>query len=191
VCPGQGCDVCTHAPAPLQAPTGVEVDPVQLAVPQLAPALAFRQAPAPSQVPSNPQGGLAVQRACGSALAAGTGWHDPAAPVRLQTRQVPQLDDEQQTPSTQLSLAHSAAAEQIWPSRLSPHTPAVQVLPGAQSSLVTQTDTQVWLPALQANGVQPWVVAGLQVPAPSQLRASVATVESAGHDGAAHCVPAA
>jgi hypothetical protein len=152
--PGQGWDGCRHAPAPLQAPTGVDVDPVQVGVPQLAPALVFRQAPAPSQVPSNPQGGLAAQRACGSALPVGTGWHEPAAPVRLQTRQVSQLADEQQTPSTQLPLAHSAAVPQIWPSRFNPHEPAVQKLPGAQSSLVAQTDTQVWVAALHANGTQ-------------------------------------
>ncbi len=39
------------------------VDPLQLAVPQLVPALLLRQAPAPLQVPSKPQGGLAAQRA--------------------------------------------------------------------------------------------------------------------------------
>jgi hypothetical protein len=35
---------------------------VQLAAPQLVPTLVLRQAPAPLQVPSNPQGGAAVQR---------------------------------------------------------------------------------------------------------------------------------
>jgi hypothetical protein len=61
------------------------VDPVQVAEPQLVPVLVLRQAPAPSQVPSHPQGGLAAQRACGSALPVGTGWQEPALPVRLQT----------------------------------------------------------------------------------------------------------
>jgi len=112
-CPGQGWEGCAQVPAPSQVPAGVVVDPLQLALPQLAPALALRQAPAPLQVPSNPQGGLGAQRACGSALPAGTGWQDPAAPVRLQTWQLAQLAEEQQTPSTQLVLWHSAPDAQI------------------------------------------------------------------------------
>ena len=65
---------CAQFPAPSQAPTGVAVDPVQLAVPQLVPTAPLRQAPVPSQVPSNPQGGLvAVQAPCGSVLPLGTG----------------------------------------------------------------------------------------------------------------------
>jgi hypothetical protein len=94
-------------------PAGVLVAPVQLAVPQLVPAVVARQAPLPSQVPSNPQGGAAVQPWCGSAAPEGTGWQVPALPVRLQTWQVPQLADEQQTPSTQWALSHSAFAVQI------------------------------------------------------------------------------
>jgi hypothetical protein len=189
--PGQGWAGCAQAPAPSQEPTGLLVEPVQLAVPQLAPALALRQAPAPSQVPSNPQGGLGAQRACGSALPAGTGWHDPAEPVRLQTWQLPQLGDEQQTPSTQLPLPHSVPAAQIWPSRFGPQDPALQTLGARQSPSLAQTATQPWVAALQAKGVQVWVVAGLQVPAPSQVRASAAIIGSAVQAGGAHCVPAA
>ncbi len=95
---------------PSQLPAAVAVDPVQLAVPQLVPAPEFRQRPAPSHVPSAPQGGAGVQPWCGSAVPAGTGWQDPET---LQTWQVPQLVAEQQTPSTQLPLAHSAPALQI------------------------------------------------------------------------------
>jgi hypothetical protein len=135
--------VCTQLPPPSQAPIPLLDDPVQLAVPQLAPALVFRQAPAPLQVPSKPQGGLAAQRWCGSAAPEGTGWHDPALPVRLQTWHESQLADEQQTPSTQLPLPHSVPAVQICPSRLRPHDPALQNWPGAQSASDAQTDTQV------------------------------------------------
>ena len=43
----------------------------------------------------------------------GTAVHAPALPVTLQDRHVVQLGEEQQTPSTQLPLSHSAAAAQI------------------------------------------------------------------------------
>jgi hypothetical protein len=61
-CPGQLTGVCAQLPLPSQAPTGVLMAAVQLAAPQLVPTLVLRQAPAPLQVPSNPQGGAAVQR---------------------------------------------------------------------------------------------------------------------------------
>jgi hypothetical protein len=173
----------------LQAPIGVTVDPAQLAAPQLVPAPVLLQAPAPLQVPSNPQGGVAAHRACGSAPAAGTGWQVPAAPARLQTWQVPQLADEQQTPSTQLPLPHWAPDAQIWPSRLSPQEPATQKFPGAQSPSPVQTATQVWVEALHRKGAQGSGVPGLQAPAPSQVRARTAVVESR-QAGGAHCTPA-
>ncbi len=70
-----------------------------------------------------------------------------------------------------------------------PHEPLLQTLPGAQSLSTAQTAVQA-VP-LQAKGVQVWVVAGLQTPAPSQVRASVAVVIPFGQEGPAHCVPAA
>jgi len=113
-------------------------------------------------------------------------------PERLQARQVPQLDAEQQTPSTQYPFAHSVPAAQICPRRLSPHEPALQTCPEAQSASLAQTATQAaCVVALHTKGKQDWVVAGLQVPAPSQVRTSVSMVEPAGHEGAAHWVPAA
>lgn len=80
------------------------------ATPQLVVAAAFRQAPLPSQVPSKPQGGLGVHPLCGSGAPVGVGWQAPACPPTLQARQVPQLVDEQHTPSTQFPLAHSPPA---------------------------------------------------------------------------------
>ena len=134
---------------------------------------------------------MAVQAPCGSVLPAGTGWQEPVPP-RLQTWQVPQLAVEQQTPSTQLPLPHSVPAAQIWPRRLSPQAPALQTFPDEQSALLAQTATHaVPVAALQANGTQDWVAAGLQVPAPSQVRGEVAVTPPAGQEGPAHWVPAA
>ena len=183
---------CTQLPAPSQAPTGLAVDPEQLAVPQLAPSAPLRQAPLPSQVPSNPHGGLvAVQAPWGSVLPAGTERQRPL-PSRLQTWQVPQLSVEQQTPSTQLPLPHSDPEVQSWPRRLSPQAPALQTFPGEQSALLAQTETQaVPVAALQANGTQDEVEAALQTPAPSHVRAEVAVTPPVGQDAPAHWVPAA
>jgi hypothetical protein len=89
-----------------------------------------------------------------------------------------------------LPLSHSLPAAQIWPTCLRPQEPPSQNLPGAQSLLPAQTATQALPAALQANGVQDCVVAGLHVPLPSQVWASVSVTEPVGQDGAAHCVPA-
>ena len=67
----------------------------------------------------------------------------------------------------------------------------MQNCPLAQSASLVQTETQLCVVALQANGKQDWVPAVLHVPAPSQLRARVAVVDPVGHAGGAHCVPAA
>ena len=123
-------------------------------------------------------------------MPAATGWQEPDFPGRLQVWQLPQGPLEQQTPSTQLPLSHSDPAAQAWPRRFRPQAPELQNLPGAQSLLLAQTATQALPAALQANGVHDCVVAGLQVPLPSQVCASVSVTEPVGHDGAAHCVPA-
>ena len=120
-------------PAPSQAPTGVDVDPVHVAVPQLVPAAIGRQLPPPSQVPLNPQGGADAQPPCGSIAPTGTGAHAPADPATLHDVQVPQLADEQQTPSTQLPLSHSVPAVQTCPSRFFPQDPLLHTVPGPHS----------------------------------------------------------
>jgi hypothetical protein len=127
----------------LQLPTGVKVDPLHEAVPQLVVAAALRQAPVPSQRPVNPQGGAAVQPPCGSISSAMTGLHMPAMPATLHDRQLPQLSETQQTPSVQWPLSHSAAPAHSWPRRLRPHEPALQTLPGAQSPSPPQAAWQV------------------------------------------------
>jgi hypothetical protein len=178
-----------QAPAPSQLPPLVAVPAVQEGEPQLVPAAAERQAPAPLQVPSNPQGGAAAQPPCGSLVPAATAEQVPADPATLQAAQVPQLAVPQQTPSTQLPPWHSLPAAQDWPRRLSPHEPALQTFPGAQSPSLPQTATQA--EPLQANGAQLWVLADWQTPAPLQVRASVAVVVPVGQVDAAHWVPAA
>ena len=180
--------VCRQLPAPSQAPTGVEVDPLHEAVPQLVPSGVDRQAPLPLQVPSKPQGGAGRQPPCGSIAPTATGLHVPADPATLHDVQVPQLAVEQQTPSTQLPRSHSEGAAQIWPRRFLPHEPALQNMPATQSASTPQAARQV-VP-LQVYGAHDWVLAGWHMPAPSQVRASVAVVVPVGHSGAAHCVPA-
>src|SRR5579863_6484961 len=145
----------------------MSVELEQLAVPQLVPTAVYAQWPLPSQVPLFPQLPLAAQPPCGSIAPPATGVQEPALPETLQAWQVGQLGLPQQTPSTQLPLAHSLPAAQIWPGRLRPQVPALQTLPGAQSVLLAQTATQAVLAELHANGVQDCVVAALQVPLPS------------------------
>jgi hypothetical protein len=100
------------------------------------PATQWRQAPAPSQAPSRPQLAAieAVQRACGSAAPAATFEQVPRKPGTLQAVQLPQLDDEQQTPSTQLLLSQSEPAPQLAPSGFFRHTAPAQVAGATQSA---------------------------------------------------------
>ena len=134
---------CTHAPAPLQLPAGVSVDPLHEAVPQLVVVGPLRQAPLPSHLPLNPQGGFGVQPPCGSISSAPTGLHIPAMPATLHDWQLPHAADAQQTPSTQLPLSHSLGPAHSWPRRFNPHEPALQTLPGAQSPSPPQAALQV------------------------------------------------
>jgi hypothetical protein len=180
--------VCRHVPAPSHAPTGVLVEPLHDATPHAVPAAIDRHAPLPSHVPLKPQGGAGTQPPCGSMPPAATGAQLPASPTTLHDVQVPQLGVEQQTPSTQLPLSHSADAPQIWPRRFFPHDPLVQTIPATQSASTPQAARHA-VP-LQVYGAHDCVAAGLQAPAPSQVRASVAVVVPIGQLGAAHCVPA-
>ena len=95
--------VTTQVPVPVQCETGVKVEPTHEAVPQLTLLLACSQAPPPSQAPVLPQGGFAVQRACGSASPAVTSVHVPALGATLQAWHRPQAEVLQQTLSTQKS----------------------------------------------------------------------------------------
>jgi hypothetical protein len=116
-----------QVPLPVQCETGVNVDPVQEALPQETLVLAFWQCPAPSQAPVLPQGGLVAQRPCGSRPLAGTFAQLPALPARLQAWQVAQAVALQQTPSTQLfPVRQSEETAQDWPRRcLVPQRPVL------------------------------------------------------------------
>ena len=135
--------LCRQLPAPSQVPAGIDVDPLHEAAPQIVPAAIGRQAPLPSQVPLNPQGGAAAQPPRGSIAPAGTGLQAPAPPVTLHDVHDPQLADEQQTPSTQLPLSHSSPAAQICPRRFLPQEPLLQTVPATQSASLEQAARQV------------------------------------------------
>jgi hypothetical protein len=122
--PGQAEAVgAAQAPEPLQCETGVNVAPVQVAVPHETEVPPAWQCPAPSQAPVKPQGGLGVHWLCGSGVLAATLAQLPALPVTLQAWQVGQAVALQQTPSTQLlPVKQSPVAVQVWPRRfLFPH----------------------------------------------------------------------
>jgi hypothetical protein len=109
-------------------------------------------------------------------------------PETAQEKQVPQLLEPQQTPSTQLPLSHSVPARHCWPRRFLPQAPLLQTLGAAQSLLPPQAAKQV-VP-LHAYGAHDCVVAAMQTPAPSQVRARVAVVPVVGQVGGAHSTPA-
>jgi hypothetical protein len=63
--------------------------------------------------------------------------------MTLHDWQLPHASVVQQTPSAQWPLSHSLPAEQSWPRLLSPHEPALQTLPGAQSPSPPQAPLQL------------------------------------------------
>ena len=174
----------------MQCETAVNVEPTHEAAPQATPTPACAQAPAPSQLPVLPQGGAAGQPACGSGPPAPTFAHEPVA----QVWQRPHEADVQHTPSTQvLPVRQSVVAVQLCPARrLLPH----RFVCGSQMSGARQSASTVHAALhacrpLQRYGAHDCVVAGLHVPAPSQVRASVSVDELVGHEAAMHAVPAA
>jgi hypothetical protein len=100
---GEQLDVvaAAHAPVPVQCDSDVSVEPEHDAVPHATVAAACKHAPAPLHAPVLPQGGLAAQPPCGSAVPTGTGAQLPAAVPTLHAWQSPQDMLLQQTPSTQ------------------------------------------------------------------------------------------
>jgi hypothetical protein len=152
---------------------------------------AFWQAPAPLHRPVLPQGALADGAHCpvGAASPAAMFVQVPALPVTLQDWQVPQAADAQQTPSTQVRpLWQSAVALQVCPWWFRPQMFALQWFPLEQSASLLQAVLQpVPLQAYVPQGV---VVAALQAPAPSQVRALV-WVDTLAQLGAMQTVPAA
>jgi hypothetical protein len=136
-----------HVPAPLQKPTGVSIEVMHVAVPHDVAVDAFRQAPAPSHVPTKPHGGLGAQRPCGSAASADTSLHVPSRPAMLHAWHVPQLAVAQQTPSThELPVRQSSSSAHASPRRcLLPHLFfwRSQMAGAAQSPSTTQVVLQL------------------------------------------------
>src|SRR5262245_33333864 len=109
-------DPAMHVPTPSQVDASRRVEPVQLPAAQTVPWAYLRQAPAPSHMPSLPQlvAPSSAQSLAGS-VPAGTGEQVPNLPAMLQAWQAPVQAVSQQTPSTQMPLAHSPGAVQSAP----------------------------------------------------------------------------
>lgn len=148
-----------------------------------------RQWPAPSQSPSvrQPPAPVSVHCVAGvGALPAATGEQVPAEPASAHDRQVPVQAVSQQTPCAQNPDTHEAAVLQAAPGGSLPQLPFAQTLGATQSALVVQVALQAAVP--QAKGAHGAVLAGRQVPAPSQVRAWV-SVDPV-HEAAPQFVPA-
>src|SRR6188768_364079 len=106
--------------------------------------------PLPLQRPFIPQlvDAVATQTAAGSSPLVGTGWQVPALPATAQEKQLGQLVDPQQTPSTQLPLVHSAPATQASPLGFNVQEPERQNSPDVQSASTVQTVRQAAGPHL-------------------------------------------
>ena len=94
-----------HVPAPEQVGAGVNVVPVQVALPQVTVAAACVHAPAPLQVPCCRRSWSPAHWPEG-AVVTGPMTAQLPAPFRLQAWQVPQVPVPQQTPSVQKPLMH-------------------------------------------------------------------------------------
>jgi hypothetical protein len=116
----------------------------------------------------------------------GTGEQVPADPASAHDRQVPVQAVSQQTPCAQKPDTQDAAAVHAAPGGSLPQLPLAQTLGATQSAFVVQVTLQADAP--QAKGVHVAVVAGRQVPAPSQVRDCV-RVDPV-HEAAAQLVPA-
>lgn len=123
-----------------------------------------------------------LQTACGSAPPAAIDVHVPSEPGTAQLRQAPVQVVAQQTPSAQCASTQSASAVQVWPSTFLPQVPTVppagivQLCPGAQSAWLEQYSVQA--PPAQAKSPQLKVLAGRQVPRPSQVWVELPEVAS-------------
>ena len=118
----------------------------------------------------------------------------PGVPVTLQAMQVGHDADPQQTPSTQLRpVRQSVVAVQVCPCRfLLPHRFVIgsQMVGLTQSPSTLHAVLQLVVP-LHMYGVQLVVVAVLQVPAPSQVRAFVCVEDPEAQLEATQIAPAA
>ena len=93
----------------------------------------------------------------------------------------------QQTPCWQKPEAHSPAVAQVVPGVLSAQEPLLQTFGETQSASAVHVALHAVALAQLRFPAQPPVVAGLQIPAPSQVCADVSVEPE--QDGATHCVP--
>jgi len=183
-----------HAPAPSHTGALVSVEPEHEGAPQRVPIAYFAHAPCPSQEPLVPQLGapLSSHSVSGSVPAAMVP-QAPSAPLpflaAVQARQVPVQAVSQQTPSAQKPLSHSLALAQV------PLALVGRQLPLARSQYVLAEQSASLMQALAQASPEHWngehacVPLPWQLPAPSQVLASVST--PALHVRGAHTVPAA
>ena len=117
----------TQAPSPSQMRPEVTALAPHTGGSQVVPRGCFRQAPAPSQVPSRPQppaDSAGHWPALRGGRPAGTSVQVPGKPGTLQAWQVSWQAVSQHSPSTQFPLAHSPAQWHSSPLRLPPSTAA-------------------------------------------------------------------
>jgi hypothetical protein len=180
-----------HTPAALQVEACVSVLPEQVSGAQTVPAAYFRQAPAPSHLPSveHIAAVRSLQTPRGSAPPAVIMVQVPSEPATAQLRQAPVQVVAQQIPSTQFPSTQSAATVQVCPSTFWPQVPTVlpvgmvQACPGAQSAAVVQDSLQA--PVAQAKFPHMKPCGERQVPRPSQVRVEFPETEST-HAAGAH-----
>jgi hypothetical protein len=163
--------LCTAAPSDTQTP------------PQLCPCARGLHTPLPLHLPVVPQAFEPVSslQLSGSDASSGTLAQVPWSFAQL--LHVPQLPLLQQVPSTQLPEPHSLPAPQLAPSAFLPQLPSPQV-PTEQSSSPLQLWRQALAEASQRKGAQDCIVAGGQLPSPSQKAASDSALAPAGQEAA-------
>ena len=138
-----------QVPVPLHRFGGLKLVPVQVAAPHCVPLTYFRQAPAPSHIPSVPQveAVVVVHWVVGlGAAPAGTGEQVPALPASAHDWQVPVQAELQQTPCAQKPDPQSAATAQVAPIGFFPQLPLVQTLGETQSAVEAQVVLQAAVP---------------------------------------------
>lgn len=183
-------------PLPLQFDEGVYVDPVQLDAPQGMPVSACWHVPLPVQFPVLPQGMLfeTGHFPCNSGCPDGMLAQDPALPGTLHAWHIGHDAAEQQTPSTQLRpLKQSLVTVQLSPGPAKfPHLFVFgsQLCPGWHCASTVQVVLHPVVP-LHENGAHEPVVATLQVPEPSHVRALVSVIDPVGQLEPTQTVPAA
>jgi hypothetical protein len=162
----------------LQVRAGVAIDPLHAAGAQVVAPEYWRQAPAPSQVPSLPQviAPSSPHWPSGS-LPAGASMHSPSLPVIAHDLQVPAHAFLQQTPCAQNADAHSLPVVQAAPGGLGPQLPFTHAAPATQSAAVVQLALHLPSPP-HRYWPHESPVAAPHVPSPSHSAACV-TVDDA------------